>query len=164
MMLLPLTLTIAAISQVLLDDRVEVPRSEWRYVEVTVKDRAALVLSEFQVVSGDPNLRLLLIAHKDLEEFRAGNVDVALAASPFDRSGKMRRSIPAAGQYAIVVQSHKDNRNSTTVKLKVLLESAPVPREVPPAARRIIVLVSLSFLFGMCAYAGKRLVRPGKPT
>jgi len=49
---------LSAASRLVLDDKIEIPRSEWRYVDIEAKERMAVVNCEFQVVSENSPVRV----------------------------------------------------------------------------------------------------------
>ena len=59
------------------------PRSEWRYVDIEAKERMAVVNCEYQVVSENSPVRVVWIARRSLESFRAGRrVNILAASTP----------------------------------------------------------------------------------
>src|SRR5437868_10294836 len=111
MTLLPMAvLLLSAASRLVLDDRIEIPRSEWRYVDIEAKERMAVVNCEFQVVSENSPVRAVWIARQNLESFRAGRRENILAATPFGMDGKLRHVAPERGDYAIVLENQPAGR------------------------------------------------------
>src|SRR5205807_8531225 len=99
MNLLPLALLLASGSRVVLDDTIEIPRAEWRYVDITAKEPMAVVNCEYQVVSNDSPVRVVWVARRNLESFRAGHRENVLAATSFGMEGKLRHVAPEPGDY-----------------------------------------------------------------
>ena len=86
MSLLPLGLLLAAASsRLFLDDVIDVPRAEWRYVDVEAKESMAVVNCEYQVVSENSPVRAVWIPRANLESYRAGSRQNILAATGYDR-------------------------------------------------------------------------------
>jgi hypothetical protein len=159
MRLLPLALLLAAGSRIVLDDTIEVPRGEWRYVEVAAKEPQAVVNCQFEVLSGNAEVRVVWMARKDLEFFRAGAREHILAASSFGSDGKLRNFAPTAGDYAVVVENEPTGRLPAKVKMKVWLESAVSPRYASPQRRLAVILISCVVFFGIVSFSAYRLSR-----
>jgi hypothetical protein len=159
MRLLPLALLLAAGSRIVLDDTIEVPRGEWRYVEVAAKEPNAVVNCQFEVLSGNAEVRVVWMARKDLEFFRAGDREHILASSSFGSDGKLRSLAPAAGDYAVVVENGPTGRLPAKVKLKVWLESPVSPRYASPQRRMAVILISCVVFFGIVSFSAYRLSR-----
>jgi hypothetical protein len=68
------------------------------------------------------------------------------------------------GRYALLLDDRMERNYTAEVRLRLHFEPphapAPgVPRELPPGRRAAIVVVSLLFLAGISAYAGRRIRR-----
>jgi hypothetical protein len=159
MRLLPLALLLAAGTRIVLDDSIEVPRHEWRYVDIVAKEPMAIVNCEFQVVSAKTPVRVVWIARSDLENFRAGRRDGVLAATSFGMDGKLRHVAPAAGDYAVVVENNPTNAASAKVGVKVWLESAVSPTYVSTQRRVAVILISTVVFFGIVSISAYKLSR-----
>ena len=57
-------LLLSAGSHLVLDDTIEIPRSEWRYVDIEAKERMAVVNCEYQVVSENSPVRVVWIERR----------------------------------------------------------------------------------------------------
>jgi hypothetical protein len=159
MSLLPLALLLGAASHIVLDDTIEVPRSEWRYVDIQAKEPMAVVSCEYRVVSEKTRVRVVWIARADLENFRAGGRDKILAATSFDVEGKLRHFAPAAGDYALVVENDPTGTARARVKVKVWLESAVSPKYVSPQRRLAVILISSIVFFSIVSVTAYKLSR-----
>src|SRR5215467_6104222 len=95
-----LAMLLAAGSRMVLNDTVEVPRAEWRYVDIQAKEPKMVVNCEFEVVSENTPVRVVWVARGDLESFRAGRRERVLATTPFGMDGKLRHFAPSTGDYA----------------------------------------------------------------
>src|ERR1700694_5643102 len=129
MSFLPIALLLAAGSHIVLDNTIEVPRAEWRYVDIVANETMMVVNCEFEVVSENTPVRVVWIARADLESFRAGRRERILAATPFGVDGKLRHFAPATGDYAMVVETQPAGRSRAKVKLKVWLPSGGRPED-----------------------------------
>src|ERR1700681_2743725 len=149
MSIFPFALLLAAGSHIVLNDAIEVPRAEWRYVDIEAKEPTMVVNCEFEVVSENTAVRVVWIARADLETFRAGHRERILAATPFGMDGKLRHFAPAAGDYAIVVENQPRARARAKVKLKVWLASVVRPTYASSRRRLAVILSSTVVFFGI---------------
>ncbi len=159
MSILPFALLLAAGSHIVLDDTVEVPRAEWRYVDIEAKEPMMVVKCEFEVVSENTPVRVVWIARPDLESFRAGRRERILAATPFGMDGKLRHFAPATGDYAIVVENQPAGNSRAKVKLKVWLESVVSPKYVSSGRRLAVILISTIVFFSIVSLSAFKLSR-----
>jgi hypothetical protein len=159
MILLPLALLVAAGSHIVLDDTIDVPRGEWRYVDIEAKEPMAVVSCEYRVVSENTPVRVVWIARADLENFRAGGRDKVLAATSFGVEGKLRHFAPAAGDYALVIENDPAGAERARVKVKVWLESAISPTYVSPQRRLAVILISSIVFFSIVSVTAYKLSR-----
>jgi hypothetical protein len=159
MSFLPIALLLAAGSHIVLDDTIEVPRAEWRYVDIVANEPMMVVNCEFEVVSENTPVRVVWIARADLESFRAGRRERILAATPFGVDGKLRHFAPATGDYAMVVENQLAGRSRAKVKLKVWLESVVRPRYVSSRRRLMVILISTIVFFSIVSLSAFKLSR-----
>jgi hypothetical protein len=158
MSLLPVALLLlSAGSRLLLDDKIEIPPSEWRYVDVEGKERMAVVNCEFQVLSENSPVRAVWIARANLEGFRAGRRVSILAATPFGVEGRLRHVAPEPGDYAMVLENQPASRVAAKVRVRVWLESAISPREVSAQRRVAVILISTIVFFGIVSFSAFKL-------
>jgi hypothetical protein len=159
MSLLPLALLlVAAGPRLVLDDTIELPRAEWRYVDIAAAEPKAVINCEYLVVSENTPVRVVWLARADLEAFRAGRVRT-IAATSFGLDGKLRHFAPTAGDYAIVVESEPGSRSRAKVKLKVWLESAVSPKYVSPQRRLAVIAISSVVFFSIVSISAFKLRR-----
>ena len=161
MSIFPIALLLSASSHIVLDDTIEVPRAEWRYVDIEAKERMMAVNCEFQVVSENTPVRVVWIARADLETFRAGRRERILAATPFGMDGKLRHFAPASGDYAMVVENQPTGHSRAKVKLKVWLESVVRPKYVSSQRRLAVILISTIVFFGIVSLSAFKLSGAG---
>jgi hypothetical protein len=157
MILAALLLFLAAPGSQLVDEVVEIPAAEWRYLELNVQEIPVTVVCRSDA-PGSPRLRLALVRSADLRRFRKGDDQVVLAAAPPGERGLVRFSISSQGAYAIFLDNREDADRPARVHLRVFLERPQV--RYPSRARQfVVVLLSSVFLFGVLFYAGRRLLR-----
>jgi hypothetical protein len=158
MNLLPLALLLAAAaSRLVMDDTIEIPRAEWRYVDIEAKEAMAVVNCEYQVTSENSPVRALWIPRANLESFRAGHREKILAATPFGMDGRLRHVAPETGDYAMVLENQATSRSHTKVKIRVWLESAVSPKELAPGRRVAVILISAIVFFAMVSFSAFKL-------
>jgi hypothetical protein len=154
---LALILLLAGGSRVVIDDTIEVPAAEWRYVDIAAKEPNAVVSCEYEVVSPKAEARLVWIARKDLDLFRSGERQRILAASAFGSDGALRQVAPAAGDYAVVVENLPTSHAPAKVRLKVWLRSAVNPQYASPERRLVVILLSCIAFLGMVTFSAYKL-------
>ena len=157
MTFLPLLLLAAASSRVVLDDTIEIARAEWRFVEITARHAQLIVNCEFQVLSGDAEVRAVWIPRAELDAFRSGRPEQILAATPYGASGKLRSFAPSAGSYAMAIQSPATARAPVRVKVKVWLDSGATARYASPERRLAVILISGVFFFAVVTMSALKL-------
>jgi hypothetical protein len=158
MTLLPLFLLLAAASsRLVLDDTIEVPRGEWRYIDIAAQEPMAVVNCEYQVVSENSPVRVVWVPRKILDTFRAGRRDKILAATPFGMDGKLRHVAPEPGDYAMVLENQPAGRSSVKVKVRVWVESAVSPKELSPSRRLAVIAISAVVFFGIVSLSAFKL-------
>jgi hypothetical protein len=150
-------LLLAAGSRLMLDDTIEIPQGEWRYVDIAAKEPKAVVNCEFEVLSKDLEVRAVWIARKDLEFFRAGRREQILAATSFGGDGKLRYLAPEAGDYAMVFESDPAGKARAKVRVKVWLEPAASPVYASAARRAVVIVISAIVFFGIVSFSAYKL-------
>jgi hypothetical protein len=158
MSLLPLALLLAAAtSRLVLDDTIEVPRAEWRYVDIEAKEPMAIVSCEYQVISENSPVRAVWIPRANLENFRSGRRGSILAATQYGMDGRLRHVAPDPGDYAMVFENQPGSRSRAKVKVRVWLESAVSPKELTPQRRLAVILISAVAFFTMVSFSAFKL-------
>lgn len=163
MSILAFAMLLAAGSHMVLDDTIEVPRAEWRYIDIEAKEPMMVVNCEYEVVSENTPVRVVWIARADLESFRAGRRGRILAATPFGVDGKLRHFATAMGDYAMVVENQPSGSSRAKVKLKVWLESVVTPKYVSSQRRLGVILISTVVFFGIVSISAFKLSRAIAP-
>ncbi len=162
MILLALLLVTAPGRVLLMHDVYSVPRDDWRYVEVRLKQQAATVDCDFRVLSGGSGVRVALVSRSDLERFRRGRSHDVLATTNFQRAGRLRFRTPGPGDYALVVDNRMEGRGPARVDLSLSLDFArPAPQashELPPSRRWTVVALSVLVFLSISVWAGRKLM------
>lgn len=156
---------LAATAQVaIIDDIVRVPPSEWRMLDLLLRQQAATVELSYTVNQGRSGVRVALMERSEVDRMRSGKSFRTVAGTSFNQAFTFRATVPRPGDYAILVDNRMEGRDTAEVHLQVSLvfrqTSAvglvPV-RFVSPARRAAVITLSLAFFFGVCAYAWVKL-------
>ena len=156
-----LALLAATTSVELADEVYRIPPHYWRYMELGLKQRPALVNARFEVDEGPPRVRLALMTQDDLERLRTGLPHPLLAVTATGPSGRVLYDLPQAGDYVLVVE----NRGSAeaVVHLRVLLDFSGrhslTVTQITPRRRAVVVGISLAVFFAIVTYSARRLLR-----
>lgn len=150
-------LLLAAASRVVLDDTIQIPRGEWRYIDMAINQPLAIINCEYQVLAGYPPVRVVWIARRNLESFRAGHPENILAATQFGMDGKLRHIAPEAGDYAMVLENQPASRARGKVKVRVWLESPLIPRVLSPQRRLAVILISAIVFCAIVSFSALKL-------
>lgn len=157
MSLLPIALLLAANSRILMNDTIQVPRAEWRYLDIALKEPSATVNCSFQVLSGNSEARVVWIARHELEKFRTAHASPVLAATVFGQAGKLRFYARDKGDFALVIENKPSSKEAITVIVKVWLDSPVQPVTLSFVRQILVICVSLTCFLCMIAYAGLKL-------
>ena len=148
----------------LVDEVYRIPANEWRWVEVSLRQRPALVSANFRVESGNPDVRLILMRGEDRERLRDGMPHGWIVETPAGRSGHLDWMVRRPDDYAVVV----DNLGgATVVNLRVTLDFGA--RQLPEATslssgrRLAVILISFGVFFGIVLFSARRLIRAIRP-
>ncbi len=160
-MSLALLLSTAAAAIVLVDETYRIPATEWRFVNVVLKQQTATLDCEFMTGSNSPTVRLALVNRKHLESLRGGEQDKMIASTPFQGQGRLRSTIREPGEYAVII----DNRGATSaeaiVQLKISVDfSGELEKQVrylSPERRFAVILTSLVVFAGIATYSARKL-------
>ena len=151
----------ASTSVDLVDEVYQIPASEWRYVELGLNQKPALVSANYQVESGPREVRLALMRREDLDRLRDGApqsvIDVTRAAA----SGALKPRVRGPGDFVVVV----DNRGDAPAKvhLRVRLDfavgQASEVTQLSPRRQLLIVAISFAVFFGIVSWSARKLLR-----
>jgi len=150
---------LASGAHVALDDTIELPRAEWRYVDVQAKEPMAVMNCEYSVISENTEVRVVWIARVDLNGFRSGRRDHVLASTSLGREGRLRHFAPTAGDYAVIVEAEPGAQARAKVKIKVWMESAVSPKYLSRERRLAVIVISTIVFFGIASISAFKLRR-----
>jgi hypothetical protein len=146
---------------------VRIPAGDWRYVEVGLKQRPALVSADYAVEPGSGEVRLALVERDQLDRLpgRPGDgalPDGALAITAAGHSGRLRYRVRVRGEYAVVI----DNRLGTgaaAAHLRVSLDfggrPAPEVTRLSPARQLTVIVITFAVFFAIVSYSARRLLQ-----
>jgi hypothetical protein len=147
----------------LIDEVLRVRPGGVRGVSVPLPVRTARLECEFQVLRGGSGVRLVLLGVDDARRFEAGHSHQVLVATSYEKAGRLAYTIPEPGEYRLVVDNRLEGRGPADVHLRASLVfndgPTPVPRQLPPARRWLVVILSLGFFAAVAVFAGRRLLR-----
>jgi hypothetical protein len=150
-----------AASRVQLADEVyEIPASEWRYVDLALRQRPAMVMAYFDVTAGPPKLRLALLRREDLEKLRAGAPHSVIDVTGESAHGALQYPVREPGDYALVIDNQ--GRAPASVHIRVWLDFArhgPVVTQLSPRRQLGVIAISFLVFFGIVSYSAHRLLR-----
>jgi len=164
---MPLTIPIvalllAAVPHVEVTDEVyELPPNDWRWVEISLNQRPAVVTAQYVALTGKPAIRAALVPLDELRKLRPrdGLDDYdPTTASP---TGHLRRHTREPGDYAVVIE----NRSAmpATVRVRIALD---FPTATTISLRRQLTVVAISFavFFAIVGFSARRLLHVLRPS
>ena len=147
----------------LTDEVYHIPRNEWKWVEVNLRQRPARVSATFEVQSGPRKVRLALMTRDDLDRLNNDLPYGLLAVSNAAKSGSLGYRVRRRGDYVLVVDNRVDGGQPAAVHLRVALDFATPsePEETQISAQRQLTVIVMSFLFfaAVVTYSARRLWR-----
>lgn len=153
-------LLLSAASQVeLVDEMISIPPSEWRYVELNLKQQPAAVECEYSCPAG-ARVTVAVLRRDDMERLREDRPHGVMAATGPGAGGTLRFDIPEPGEYIVVAYNRLENR-AAKVHLRVALDFSrttwPRIRYVPSQRRAVVILAGFGFFFGVVIFSARRL-------
>ena len=143
------------------DEVYQIPANEWRYVELGLNQRPALVHARYEVESGSEKVRLALMRREDLERLRAGLPHGVIEETERAGSGSFPPHVRGPGDYVVVVDN--PSGAAAAVHLRIWLDFGVRPgREVTqlsPRRQLVVILLSFATFFGIVTWSARRLLR-----
>lgn len=153
----------ASTSVDLVDEVYHIPAAEWKYVEINLRQRPAVVSAAFDVASGAGQVRLALMTRADLEHFRNDLAHGVLAVTQLGNSGTLRFRVRDPADYVLVVDNRADTRHGAAVHLRVALDFGPSAQQavpqITPQRQLTVIVLSFVFFFGVVTYSARKLLR-----
>jgi hypothetical protein len=145
----------------LINEVVQVPAGDWRFVQVSLNQRPAFVSADYQV-EGGPEVRLALLPREDLEGLRKDLPDSVLAVTAPAMAGRLRYPVSLRGSYAILIDN-RDGSSAAMVRTRAFLDfgARPGPNVTRLSPRRQLTVVAVSFavFFAIVTYSARRLLQ-----
>lgn len=138
------------------DEVYQIPANDWRYVELNLSQRPALVSARYTVLAGPPSVRAALLPKDELKGLRADSGLEDFEPTPPARSGEFKRSTREPGTYAVVFE----NRSASPVYTRVRISlEFPVATGISPQRQLTVVLISFAVFFAIVGFSARRLLR-----
>ncbi len=134
---------------------------EWQSRRLTLR-KPGIVDIVYEMKSGGAGVRLLLIANSDERKFESQREFHLYAATDFGETGRLKVHLAEPGDYSVILDNRLETKKSAAVKFKgtILYDLPPVQVRTLSWERRLVVIASsLTFFFGLCYFAGRRLWR-----
>jgi len=149
-------LFLLAFSQMdLVEETVEIPAHDWRWVDRALAREPAMVDCVFQSDGRDARVRMVLLDRTDLNLWRVGRDHDEIAATPVGAHGTLRESVHDPDAYVAV-----ENRGSQPahVHLRVFLEN-PRVRYLSRGRRIAVICISFGVFFAIVSFSAKKLLK-----
>jgi hypothetical protein len=161
-----LVLLAASTSVELVDEVYRIPPAEWKYVEVNLRQRPALVSASFQTESGAGKVRLALMTRADLERLREDLPHGVLAVTEIGKSGALDFRVRQPGDYVLIVDNRSSKTQAAAVHLRIGLDFArptvPLVTRLAPQRQLAVIILSFAFFSGVVTYSARKLLRAAK--
>jgi len=142
------------------DEVYQIPAHEWRYVELGLNQKPAVVNARYTVQSGSSQVRIALMRRDDLERLRAGLPHGVIEETEPGSSGEFIPRVRGAGDYVVVVDNEGEK---ATVHLRIWLDfgvqAAPEMTRLSPRRQLVVILLSFATFFGIVTWSARRLLR-----
>jgi hypothetical protein len=162
MALLTLALFLAALRVELVDEVYTIPPTEWRYVQVSLRQTPVVVHCNFQSLTKGANVRVALLTQDEMEKLRANQPHGFLVKSQPAAVGALAYQLHRGGEYAIVVDN-REMQGPLRVHLRVWLDfSSGGPQGVgylPPERRLAVILISFAVFFAIVTWSVRKLLQ-----
>ena len=150
-----LLLMTAFLSVDLIDEKFEIPASDWRYVPRPVTADPAVVDCVFVADRTDAQVRLVLLSQADLNAWRVGQDHEEIATTPVGPRGVLRVSLHDPDAYMAI---ENRGRQPAGVRLRVFLEH-PNVRLLSRGRRLAVILISFGVFFTIVIFSARRLLK-----
>ena len=143
----------------LVDDVFHVPADDWRYVDFSLKQRAALVTAECVSGSAATPVRIALLRRQDLDRLREGSPHGILDVTRPGARTRLHYLVGQPGDYALVIDN--EGRTTASVHLAIWLDFGAHPPEVTqisPGRRASVILISFAVFLAITGFSARRLL------
>jgi hypothetical protein len=149
----------------LLNEKIQIPRSQWRALKVEVRERPATVEVDFQVLTGRSGVRVVFMTDENAERFEKGQSYEALRQTDYQKRGKVQYFVGNPGAYRILLDNRLEGREPAEAQVKVTLlhhhDASFVPKELGAGRRRSVVGISLGMFALLSLLIGRKLHAAG---
>jgi hypothetical protein len=157
-----LALLAASTSVDLVDENYQIAPAEWRYVEVNLRQKPALVTARFQVESGARKVRMALMTRANLENLREELPQGVLAITDAGAKGEFSFHVRKPGDYVVVVDNRASNEQSANVRLRIGLDfsqgAIPVVTGITRGRQLAVIFASFMFFFSVVTFAARKIM------
>jgi hypothetical protein len=157
-----LLLAAASTSLDLVDEVYQISHSEWKYVEVNLRQKPATVTASYRVDQGPGKVRLALMTRENLELLRDDLPHGVLAVTEPGSRGEFSFRVRQPGDYVVVVDNRASKDLPVSVHLKIALDFArgevPIVTRASRQRQMAVVGLALLFFFGVVTFAGRKLM------
>ena len=138
-----------------IDENVEIPANDWRYVPRPLTQQPAMLDCIFESDRPDARVRLVLLSHADLNAWRVGRDHEEIAATPAGPRGTLRMSVHEVDAYVAI-----ENRapRPARVRLRVFLEE-PRVRYLSRGRQLAVIMVSFGVFFAIVSLSARKLLK-----
>jgi hypothetical protein len=134
-----------------------IPAREWRFIHLEpLRDRPALVTAVYEVASGQPAVRLILLQPEDLQKLQAGEPYEAIAATSSRAGGTLKYQVRIPGEYLLVIDN--GGPEPASVRTRVWREVSNVT-QLSPRRQMAVIVISFTVFFGIVTFSARRLLR-----
>ena len=146
----------AAFSSVeLVDQTYLIPANDWRFVDLGLRQRPALIKAEFDVQTGPP-VQLVLMERPDLERLNRGEAHAVVAATRVQSHGRLEMRTVRPGDYVVVVENRSGQNEAANVRLRVSVDFVEAT-QISPERQLTVIAISFAVFFGIVTYSARRL-------
>lgn len=149
-------LLLAASSRVqLVDQTYQIPANDWRFVDLGLRQRSALVRANFVVESGPP-VQLLLMEQADMERLNRGETHGVASATAVGEAGHLAIRPGKPGDYVVVIENRSGRLETSKVRLRVSVDFVEAT-QISPERQLTVIAISFAVFFGIVTYSARRL-------
>jgi len=151
----------ASTSVNLVDEVYQIPANEWRYVELGLNQRPAIVTARFDVQVGSRSVRLALMRRGDLERLRGGLPHGVIDETETGAAGSLPPHVQGPGDFVLVVDNLADTPSKVHLHVALDFDVRTGPEVTRLSARRqfTVIVISFAVFFGIVTWSARRLLR-----
>jgi hypothetical protein len=147
----------------LVNEVLPIPAGDWRYVELGLNQKPALVSAGFVVESGSQHVKLMLMRREDMDRLRAGLPYGVIVATLAASTGGLSYRVSVPGDYVVVIDNRNLDRQPAMARLRVALDfsggQGPQVTRLSTRRQLTVILISFAVFFGIVTYSARRLLR-----